>query len=65
MIKEIRKRWNNISKTTNLDLAQFLHAVELILNSTSFMIDGKFYEQIYGSPMGFPLSPDPCRYRDG
>ncbi|XP_071580435.1 uncharacterized protein [Temnothorax nylanderi] len=53
----VRKRWHHISQYTKLNLAQFLHAIELILQSTSFGFDGEFYEQIFGSPMGSPLSP--------
>ncbi|XP_077277703.1 uncharacterized protein LOC143905912 [Temnothorax americanus] len=53
----VRKRWHHISQYTKLNLAQFLYAIELILQSTSFGFDGQFYEQIFGSPMGSPLSP--------
>jgi predicted GIY-YIG superfamily endonuclease len=53
----IKKRWNDISKKTKMNLTQFLHAVELVLGSTSFYFDGQAYEQIFGSPMGSPLSP--------
>ncbi|XP_024891138.1 uncharacterized protein LOC112466975, partial [Temnothorax curvispinosus] len=55
--ESVRKRWHYISQNTELSLSQFLHAIELILHSTSFCFDGQFYEQIYGSPMGSPLSP--------
>ncbi|XP_071579386.1 uncharacterized protein [Temnothorax nylanderi] len=55
--ESVRKRWNYISQNTKLSLPQFLHAIELILHSTSFCFDGKFYEQIHGSPMESPLSP--------
>jgi len=34
-----------------------LNAIELVLSSTSFKFNGKYYEQIYGSPMCSPLSP--------
>jgi len=32
-------------------------AIDLVLSSTSFAFNGKYYEQIYGSPMGSLLSP--------
>ncbi|XP_072766477.1 uncharacterized protein [Anoplolepis gracilipes] len=57
VLTAIEKRWNNISSATNFSLAQFIHVVELILDSTSFSFNGQFYEQIFGSPMGSPLSP--------
>ncbi|KMQ82308.1 hypothetical protein RF55_23426 [Lasius niger] len=53
----IRKRWDDIAMNTKFNLAQFLYAIELILDSTCFAFDGRFYEQIFGSPMGSPLSP--------
>ncbi|XP_071632808.1 uncharacterized protein [Temnothorax longispinosus] len=55
--ESVKKRWHYISQNTELSLSQFLHAIELILHSTSFCFNGQFYEQIYGSPMGSPLSP--------
>ncbi|XP_071576008.1 uncharacterized protein [Temnothorax nylanderi] len=57
ILKAIEKRWQDISKITKLSLPQFLHAIELVLRSTSFSFNGNTYEQIFGSPMGSPLSP--------
>ncbi|XP_071577054.1 uncharacterized protein [Temnothorax nylanderi] len=57
VLKGIEKRWNYISSKTDLNLSQFLHAIDLILSSTSFSFNGEIYEQIFGSPMGSPLSP--------
>src|SRR5580765_4521485 len=57
VLKGIEKRWDDISGITSFNLAQFLCAVEVILDSTSFCFEGQFYEQIFGSPMGSPLSP--------
>jgi len=53
----IENRWTEISKATKLTLLQFLHAVDLILVSTCFSFNRHFYEQIYGTPIGSPLSP--------
>jgi len=57
VIQGIRNRWNDIQKTTKMSISQMLNAIELVLSSTSFKFNGKYYEQIYGSPMGSPLSP--------
>ncbi|XP_071579195.1 uncharacterized protein [Temnothorax nylanderi] len=57
VIMGIKKRWDDISQNTKMNLTQFLHAVELVLGSTSFYFNGQAYEQIFGSPMGSPLSP--------
>ncbi|XP_011875873.1 PREDICTED: uncharacterized protein LOC105566460 [Vollenhovia emeryi] len=53
----IRKRWHDISRHTAFSLPQFLYAIDLVLSSTYFCFNGRFYEQIFGSPMGSPLSP--------
>lgn len=42
-------------KQQSLSLPQFIHAIDL--SSTSFAVNGVFYEQIFGNPMGSPLSP--------
>ncbi|KAL6418952.1 hypothetical protein ACFW04_014162 [Cataglyphis niger] len=56
VLRAIKKHWNDIAPNTKFNLSQFLYAVEIILDSTSFSFNGKFYEQIFGSPMGSPLS---------
>jgi len=56
IMQGIENRWNDIKKTTKISLPQFLNAIDLILSSASFKFNGKYYEQIYGSPMGSPLS---------
>ncbi|KAL6418590.1 hypothetical protein ACFW04_011984 [Cataglyphis niger] len=53
----IKKHWNDIAPNTKFNLSQFLYAVEVILDSTSFSFNRKFYEQIFDSPMESPLSP--------
>ncbi|RLU15331.1 hypothetical protein DMN91_012325 [Ooceraea biroi] len=53
----IEKRWRFISVNCKFSLDQFKYAVDLILGSTSFSFNGQFYDQIFGSPMGSPLSP--------
>ena len=57
VMQAIEKRWYYIAQFTKFSLTQFLHAIELILSSTSFVFNGQVYEQIFGSPMGSPLSP--------
>ena len=57
VISGIKKRWMDISTNTKFNLSQFLYVIEFIMDSTSFMFNGQYYEQIFGSPMGSPLSP--------
>jgi|GEM_PF-1112420 len=57
VIRAIECRWTDIEKNTKLSLNQLIYAIDLILGSTSFAFNDRFYEQIHGSPMGSPLSP--------
>jgi len=57
LVIQSRDRWNDIKNITKMSQAQFLDAIDLVLNSASFKFDERYYEQIYGSPMGLPLSP--------
>jgi len=57
VMQAIDNRWNNIQKNTKLSLSQLKSAIDLVLSSTGFAFNGCYYEQIYGSPMGSPLSP--------
>ncbi|XP_011862988.1 PREDICTED: uncharacterized protein LOC105559345, partial [Vollenhovia emeryi] len=56
-LKSIESRWDSIETNTKFNLQQFLYAIDLILSSTSFVFESQFYEQIFGTPMGSPLSP--------
>jgi len=53
----IMLRWENISLNTTLPIDEFLKGINLVLHSTVFKFDDKFYKQIFGTPMGSPLSP--------
>lgn len=57
VILAIKERWKDISPNTTFSLDQFLYAIEFIIDSTYFTFDNEYYEQIYGMPMGSPLSP--------
>jgi len=57
VMQGIKDRWNDIKNTTKMSLTLFLEAIDLVLSSAYFKFDGRYYEQIFGSPMGSPLSP--------
>jgi len=57
ILQGIEKRWHDIKRNTKLSLPQLLNAIDLLLSSAGFSFNGKYYNQIYGSPMGSPLSP--------
>jgi len=44
VMRGIHSRWNDIKKATKMRETQFLDAIELVLSSTCFKFDGKFYE---------------------
>jgi len=53
----IEKRWEIISANTPIPQDEFLCAIRFILNSTFFTFNHTTYKQIFGTPMGSPLSP--------
>lgn len=57
LLRGIEKEWDSIATTTCFSLSQFLHAIEVVLNSTSFAFNGQIYEQIFG-----PNEPLPDAY---
>jgi len=56
-IEDISNRWATIEKNTNIPMDEFILVLQLILSSTFFTFNGKKYKQIFGTPMGSPLSP--------
>ncbi|XP_071571138.1 uncharacterized protein [Temnothorax nylanderi] len=56
-INSIEKRWDSISKRTHIPKDEFILGIRLVLNSTFFIFNNRIYKQIFGSPMGSPLSP--------
>jgi len=57
VIEAIKNRWTYIEKVTKITKKEFIIAVKFILDSTFFTFDEVTYKQIFGSPMGSPLSP--------
>jgi len=53
----ILNRWNLIERNTSIPKEEFIRAIKLILESTFFSFDKIIYKQIFGTPMGSPLSP--------
>jgi len=53
--KSIEKRWGYISQKTSILKKEFLDAISLIINSTYFKFDNKFFKQIFGMPIGSPV----------
>ena len=56
-LNSIDRRWVYISAKTNISKNEFIIAVRFILNSTFFTFNNRTYRQVFGTPMGSPLSP--------
>ena len=57
VLKSVLERWNLICNNTSILLHEFKIAISIILKSTFFKFNDVINEQIFGLPMGSPLSP--------
>ena len=57
VLKAIEKRWTQIYNKINTSCTEFTNVIKFILNNNFFQFNGKFYQQIFGSAMGNPISP--------
>ena len=57
IIKERLTSDQDLHKRTTMSVNQIIRLLEFCLNSTSFIYQGQFYQQIEGAAMGSPLSP--------
>jgi len=57
VLDSIRGRWDIIARNTKIPLSEFENGIKLILHSTFFKFNNTYYKQIFGTPMGSPLSP--------
>ena len=58
LIKEcLSKKWKFIKNSITLTKQEFMDGIEFFLDSTYFQFDGKYYKQIFGSPIGSCSSP--------
>jgi len=51
------EKWSFIEKHSILPKIEFFNAIKLVLHSTFFTFNNKYYKQTYGAPMGSPLFP--------
>ena len=57
VINSLNKRRNFIKSATNLPLEEFKSGIEFLMNKTFFQFDNKYYQQVFGTPMGSPICP--------
>jgi len=56
-LDSINKRWEHVQRFTKIIKEDFMMSVEFVLSSTYFTFGNRIYKQIFGTPMGSPLSP--------
>ena len=54
--QNINNRWSLLEKNTFLPQFEFKKGIEFLMNHTFFQFDKTFYKQIFGTPMGSPIS---------
>ena len=57
VLNSIKTRWCFIKSATNLPLQEFQKGIEFLKNNTFFQFDNIYYQQVFGTPMGTPISP--------
>ena len=57
IIKQRLANDNGLHKRTTMSTSHIINLLEFCLNSTSFVYQGQFYQQLEGAAMGNPLSP--------
>ena len=57
IIKQLLEQDQELQQRTSLSIENILSLLEFCINSTYFIFQGKFYEQLEGAAMGSPLSP--------
>ena len=57
ILELIRDRWSEIKIHTKIPMGLFLEILKFILDSGYFVHNGIIYKQVFGTPMGGPISP--------
>nr|CAI5863910.1 unnamed protein product [Callosobruchus analis] len=57
IIESLTRNWNLISQHCHSVIDVFLQILKFIFESNCFVFDGKYYKQIFGTPMGSSISP--------
>ncbi|XP_062703786.1 uncharacterized protein LOC134286220 [Aedes albopictus] len=62
MKQSIFKHWDEIKKHTAICLDLFWEVTEFCIDASYFVFEGTYYQQIFGTAMGSPLSPIIAEY---
>ncbi|XP_043478403.1 uncharacterized protein LOC122508871 [Leptopilina heterotoma] len=56
VIQSLDRRIRSINQKCKIPFCDIIDCTKFVFNNTYFSLDGKFYRQIYGTPMGSPIS---------
>ena len=57
IIQQRLTKHQDLHKRTSMTIKQIISQLEFCLNSTNFVFQGQYYQQVEGAAMGSPLSP--------
>ena len=57
VLESLERRCHYIHNNCNIPFNEIINYTKLLLNNTYFTFDDKIYKQIFGTPMGSPISP--------
>ena len=60
MIEAVKEKWKCVHNNINLSLEEFCDGIKFVVCSNFFQFNNKFFQQIFGSAMGSPVSPILC-----
>ncbi|XP_062556681.1 uncharacterized protein LOC134221501 [Armigeres subalbatus] len=60
--QSIFRHWDEITHNTSICLDLFWEIMEFCIDASYFVFEGEFYQQIFGTAMGNPLSPIIAEY---
>ncbi|XP_062539104.1 uncharacterized protein LOC134207396 [Armigeres subalbatus] len=57
VLRDVINNWVNIKQNTDINLDLFLEITEFCIDCSYFQFKGQFFQQVFGTAMGNPLSP--------
>ena len=57
VVNVLNQEWQRIELVTNIDRVTFFKIIQFLFDSSYFVYDDTYYQQIFGTPMGSPISP--------
>ena len=57
VLRSLDKRFHKIQSSSKIPFVNIIDIVKFLFDNTYFLFDNTIYKQIFGTPMGFPISP--------